>query len=153
MFNCFPQLNNSACLPPPHVTGCSSFSLPLHPGFIFHVKALSSPGCCIFPSTPSYVLFPICNFSPTCMGSPHARAQQGCGVAQSSVGFGTSLGHLGATMRGSLQKSPKSLQLTLPGGCDETPDCPEKYPRGAENWENSPHSCSSLNQHCLPALS
>lgn len=56
-------------------------------------------------------------------------------------------------MRGRLQKSPKSLQLTLPGGWDETPSCPEKNPMGAENWENSPHSCSSLNQHCLPLLS
>lgn len=51
-------------------------------------------------------------------------------------------------MRGSLQKILKSLS----GGWDEAPDCPEKYPRGAENWENSPHSCSSLNQHCLPVL-
>lgn len=39
-------------------------------------------------------------------------------------------------MRGSLQKSPRSLQLTLPGGWDEASKCPEKYLRGAENWEN-----------------
>lgn len=53
-------------------------------------------------------------------------------------------------MRENLQKSPKSLQFILPRGWDEASSCPQKYPTGAENWENS---CISLNQHCLPVLS
>lgn len=32
-------------------------------------------------------------------------------------------------MRGKLQKSSKSFQLTSPGAWDEAPGWPEKYPR------------------------